>query len=486
MGDPVRRARLGAAARALVDANRGAKDKTLDVTRRSAAAAEPPRGRGPPLPRGPLSASQRGLRARRASAALAGTQQPSARAGASLDRPVISVGNLVGRRQRQDAGRRGARAAAARDAASGPRSSAADTRGAIARDGVRRRQRRRTRARAVERSGDEPQMLARALPGVPVLVCAGSLSGRPARRAAASAPRCMLLDDGFQHLQLGATSTCCWCRPAISTSGVLPAGRLREPLDAARAADALLVPATSDDGRRACAAALGVTTAFQRGIDVRSPAAAQRWRSAPDAGVARASWRWPASRGPSASFDALREHGWDVVARADVSRSSLVHARDRRRRSTTVAQERAPSDRRDDREGCGAAGRMRAWLGGRCRCTSPSSRPTIRAWLRRACADRGIGIGASHGCGAGERGEVPPRVGAGADRRGARARCCRCRLCARCGGALGRASCTVVDGSHRRIALDNLARAFPIALRRGAARDRARRCSRTSAACCSS
>jgi 3-deoxy-D-manno-octulosonic-acid transferase len=31
MGDPVRRARLGAAARALVDANRGAKDRTLQV-----------------------------------------------------------------------------------------------------------------------------------------------------------------------------------------------------------------------------------------------------------------------------------------------------------------------------------------------------------------------------------------------------------------------------------------------------------------------
>jgi 3-deoxy-D-manno-octulosonic-acid transferase len=31
MGDPVRRARLGAAARALVDANRGAKDRTLAV-----------------------------------------------------------------------------------------------------------------------------------------------------------------------------------------------------------------------------------------------------------------------------------------------------------------------------------------------------------------------------------------------------------------------------------------------------------------------
>jgi hypothetical protein len=31
MADPVRRARLGAAARALVDANRGAKDTTLKV-----------------------------------------------------------------------------------------------------------------------------------------------------------------------------------------------------------------------------------------------------------------------------------------------------------------------------------------------------------------------------------------------------------------------------------------------------------------------
>ena len=31
MTDPVRRARLGAAARALVEANRGAKDKTLEV-----------------------------------------------------------------------------------------------------------------------------------------------------------------------------------------------------------------------------------------------------------------------------------------------------------------------------------------------------------------------------------------------------------------------------------------------------------------------
>jgi 3-deoxy-D-manno-octulosonic-acid transferase len=47
MGDPVRRARLGAAARALVDANRGAKDKTLNVL----ADLFPPRGRTPAVVR---------------------------------------------------------------------------------------------------------------------------------------------------------------------------------------------------------------------------------------------------------------------------------------------------------------------------------------------------------------------------------------------------------------------------------------------------
>jgi 3-deoxy-D-manno-octulosonic-acid transferase len=41
MGDPVERARLGAAARALVEANRGAKPRTLDVI----ASLLPPPGR---------------------------------------------------------------------------------------------------------------------------------------------------------------------------------------------------------------------------------------------------------------------------------------------------------------------------------------------------------------------------------------------------------------------------------------------------------
>ncbi len=51
--DPVRRARLGAAARALVEANRGAKDKTLAVIA-SCCRRAGGNGRGPPLPTGAL------------------------------------------------------------------------------------------------------------------------------------------------------------------------------------------------------------------------------------------------------------------------------------------------------------------------------------------------------------------------------------------------------------------------------------------------
>jgi len=44
MNDPVRRARLGAAARALVDANRGARDKTLTALAPLLPPREGPRG----------------------------------------------------------------------------------------------------------------------------------------------------------------------------------------------------------------------------------------------------------------------------------------------------------------------------------------------------------------------------------------------------------------------------------------------------------
>jgi tetraacyldisaccharide 4'-kinase len=86
----------------------------------------------------------------------------------------------------------------------------------------------------VERSGDEPQLLARTLPGVPVLVCPDRyLAGMLAyRRFGATV---VLLDDGFQHLELERDIDLLLVRPEDVRDELLPLGRLREPLGAARA-----------------------------------------------------------------------------------------------------------------------------------------------------------------------------------------------------------------------------------------------------------
>jgi tetraacyldisaccharide 4'-kinase len=113
----------------------------------------------------------------------------------------------------------------------------------------------------VEESGDEPQMLARALRGVPVLVAQDRyLAGRLAEsRFNASV---LLLDDGFQHLQLARSIDLLVMAPQDLAAKVLPSGPLREPLTAARSADAVLVYGSETDGER-IASAVGVTAAFQ-------------------------------------------------------------------------------------------------------------------------------------------------------------------------------------------------------------------------------
>jgi tetraacyldisaccharide 4'-kinase len=91
------------------------------------------------------------------------------------------------------------------------------------------------------RAGDEPLMLARQLPGVPVLVSSDRyLAGRLAEHHFGVTVH--LLDDGFQHLQLDrdvdlVIVTSEDLDPAART---LPSGRLREEPDALVAADAVL------------------------------------------------------------------------------------------------------------------------------------------------------------------------------------------------------------------------------------------------------
>ncbi len=168
-----------------------------------------------------------------------------------LGQPVISVGNLT-------VGGSGktplviALAAALREAGERPailsrgyarRGSAAGV--VVVSDGERVRV-------PVEESGDEPQVMARRLPGVPVLV------GRERYEAGLVAERdfgCTvhLLDDGFQHLRLARDIDLLVLSATDAGGRVLPAGRLREPIAAAWQADAWLTAESPDAVRAAFA-----------------------------------------------------------------------------------------------------------------------------------------------------------------------------------------------------------------------------------------
>ncbi len=90
------------------------------------------------------------------------------------------------------------------------------------------------------RDGDEPVLLARSLPGTPVVV--GADRARSAALAEARGARVLLLDDGFQHRKLARDlDIVLWDAASAAAGGrLLPAGCLREPLSALHRADVLI------------------------------------------------------------------------------------------------------------------------------------------------------------------------------------------------------------------------------------------------------
>lgn len=131
----------------------------------------------------------------------------------------------------------------------------------------------------VERAGDEPCMLAHALPGVPVLVSgdrylAGQLG---AHRFGTTVS---ILDDGFQHLQLARDVDLLLASPSDLEEDVLPTGRLREPLGAAAAAHAVIVHGSAEEAALV-AARLGVAHRFTAATQMGAPRAV----SVPDGGA---------------------------------------------------------------------------------------------------------------------------------------------------------------------------------------------------------
>ncbi len=93
----------------------------------------------------------------------------------------------------------------------------------------------------LDRSGDEPLMLARQLPGVAVLSSSDRyVAGRLAELHLGATVH--VLDDGFQHLQLDRDIDLVIVagEDLDERAKTLPGGRLREPADTLLAADALL------------------------------------------------------------------------------------------------------------------------------------------------------------------------------------------------------------------------------------------------------
>jgi tetraacyldisaccharide 4'-kinase len=94
----------------------------------------------------------------------------------------------------------------------------------------------------LRRSGDEPLMLARQLPGASVLVCPDRyLAGRLAEHWLGATVH--VLDDGLQHLQLDRDIEIVLVNAEdVANPQTIPGGRLREPLDTLVVADAILAP----------------------------------------------------------------------------------------------------------------------------------------------------------------------------------------------------------------------------------------------------
>ncbi len=132
----------------------------------------------------------------------------------------------------------------------------------------------------LDTAGDEALMLARDLPGVSVLVGADRyLSGCLAERRFGATLH--LLDDGFQHLALARDVDLLVVDEEDLSERLLPAGRLREPLAAAAAADALLTATADPAAIQRLKEQLGVATLFRVSRALGVPRLLQR----PDGGL---------------------------------------------------------------------------------------------------------------------------------------------------------------------------------------------------------
>lgn len=340
LSDPDARAALGAAARSLVAAHRGAAARSLTEI----AAVLPPPGRPANGAVGREASARRGDFRRALLRPLGRLYAEAARrrrrwygrhpeARRRLARPVVSVGALaVGgsgktplvawlARLLVDMGERPAvlsRGYGRADPVEGA---------AVIRDF-------RRIAGSLAIAGDEPWMLARALDGAAVVVAADRhLAGRLAETRLEATVH--VLDDGFQHLPLErGTDLVLLSTADFDDPLTLPAGPLREDLAAARCADAVLLVDVPD----ACAERVAAELPSARRFRVCRRAGAVRFRQpgagtgGPDAGSRVAAVAGIAR--PGRFFDDLRAAGFDVVRALTYADHHRYRARDAERIQT--------------------------------------------------------------------------------------------------------------------------------------------------------
>ena len=168
----------------------------------------------------------------------------------------------------------------------------------------------------VARSGDEPMMLAEMVPQAAVLVSPSRyLAGRVAETNLGCTVH--ILDDGFQHFDLMRDVDLLVAPDSLDDIRTLPFGRFREPLDAAAAADALLV-ATVDQGSRPVAPpdraeALCHPTALAARFNVPVAFEFSRRIAGPEPG--RSAYAFAGIARPERFYDDLEKAGWRLTGR---------------------------------------------------------------------------------------------------------------------------------------------------------------------------
>jgi len=170
------------------------------------------------------------------------------------------------------------------------------------------------RATAVSQAGDEPLMLSRQVPGATVCVSPDRyLGGVLAEKLGCTVH---VLDDGFQHLDLARDlDILVTTIGEIPNGRVIPAGRLREPKDAAARAHFLVVTDATSGAASAEAWALGVSLSCGCLRRLAEPAAVASSQF-PVPGLVPPGSKVLAVAGianPDRFVTSLREAGWNVV-----------------------------------------------------------------------------------------------------------------------------------------------------------------------------